>query len=154
MKADRVVLDTNVLISAAIMQLGKAKSALRGVIDHANLVASQDIFDELDTRLQRWKFDRYVTDDDRYRFKELILRYAEIVALNGTLRVCRDPDDDKIIETAVAGCADALVSGDKDLLALRPIGDESEIEQDGRTIRHHDDVGRFDIAMHDAEGVS
>lgn len=34
-------------------------------------------------------------------------------------RVCRDPDDDWILATAVAGSADLIVTGDKDLLVLR-----------------------------------
>jgi len=42
------------------------------------------------------------------------------VELRGTLRVCRDPDDDKLLEIAVVGRADYLVTGDQDLLILDP----------------------------------
>jgi uncharacterized protein len=51
---------------------------------------------------------------------------ASILALRGDLvmigeriRVCRDPNDDFLIETAVAGGADYLVTGDEDLLSLK-----------------------------------
>ena len=42
------------------------------------------------------------------------------VEIPGTLRVCRDPDDDKLLEVAVIGRADCLVTGDQDLLILNP----------------------------------
>jgi predicted nucleic acid-binding protein len=42
------------------------------------------------------------------------------VELSGMVRVCRDPDDDKLLETALVGRADCLVTGDRDLLVLHP----------------------------------
>jgi uncharacterized protein len=42
------------------------------------------------------------------------------VAVSGVLKACRNPDDDKFVETAVAGEADCIVTGDGDLLALDP----------------------------------
>lgn len=36
--------------------------------------------------------------------------------------VCRDPDDDEILAIAIAGNADAVVTGDSDLLAIRRYG--------------------------------
>ena len=42
------------------------------------------------------------------------------VELSGTVRVCRDPDDDELLEIAVVGRADCLVTGDQDLLVLDP----------------------------------
>jgi predicted nucleic acid-binding protein len=40
---------------------------------------------------------------------------GEIVPVTGTLKLCRDPKDDVVIETAVAGQVAVLVSGDRDL---------------------------------------
>jgi predicted nucleic acid-binding protein len=40
---------------------------------------------------------------------------AEVVPIQGDLKVCRDPNDDMVIETAIRGAADVLVTGDKDL---------------------------------------
>ena len=51
--------------------------------------------------------------------------------------VCRDPDDDEILAIAIAGNADAVVTGDSDLLAIRTyegirIVTVAELEHDGR----------------------
>lgn len=43
---------------------------------------------------------------------------SEVVTLPGTLRLCRDPDDDMVIETAMVGQADLIVTQDEDLLSL------------------------------------
>ena len=48
--------------------------------------------------------------------------------------VC-DPDDDKMLETAVVGRADCIVTGDNDLLALRPIGEAAAVEVDQALFR-------------------
>jgi predicted nucleic acid-binding protein len=45
---------------------------------------------------------------------------GEPVRLTRTITACRDPQDDKVLEIAVAGKADAIVTGDEDLLALHP----------------------------------
>ena len=45
---------------------------------------------------------------------------AEWVTITGQIRVCRDPDDDKFLETAVSGEATCIVTGDADLLTLDP----------------------------------
>jgi uncharacterized protein len=126
MKADRVVCDTNVLISAAIMPAGKARRAVNHVIDNGRLVISAELFSEYETRLARPKFDRYVSKVDREEFLQLMLVSADRVTIPRLLRVCRDADDDKVIETAVVGNADCLLTGDADLLVLRP-GSAAEI---------------------------
>jgi putative PIN family toxin of toxin-antitoxin system len=53
---------------------------------------------------------------------QYMLRRAIRVNLSGTLRVCRDPDDDKFLECAERARADLLITGDKDLLTLRTHG--------------------------------
>jgi putative PIN family toxin of toxin-antitoxin system len=45
---------------------------------------------------------------------------AELVPIPTPIRACRDPRDDKFLEVAVHGRADAIVTGDADLLALNP----------------------------------
>lgn len=65
MRADRVVLDSNVLISAVISPLGKPFACLAWVHDHATLIASRDLIDEVETRLARPKFAKCVDEARR-----------------------------------------------------------------------------------------
>ncbi|MYF08683.1 MAG: putative toxin-antitoxin system toxin component, PIN family [Rhodospirillaceae bacterium] len=51
------------------------------------------------------------------------MRVSERVAIVGAKLGCRDPDDDKLLETALMGNADCLVTGDGDLLAMSPFHD-------------------------------
>jgi putative PIN family toxin of toxin-antitoxin system len=62
MKVERVVLDTNVLISAVLSPLGKPFACLHWVLDNATLIASRGLLDELETRLARRKFAKYVDE--------------------------------------------------------------------------------------------
>jgi uncharacterized protein len=48
------------------------------------------------------------------------LKVAEMIEINDTIAACRDPKDDKLLELAVGGNADFLITGDKDLLVLNP----------------------------------
>ena len=120
MTALRVVLDSNVLISAVISPLGKPFGCFSWVLDHGTLVASLEVIEEVETRLARPKFAKYVDEAKRRSFIADIRLTAVLVALTGTLKACRDPDDDKLLETAILGAADYLVTGDQDLLVLNP----------------------------------
>lgn len=118
MKAERVVLDTNVIISALLSPHGKPFACLSFVLDHAALIIAPELLDELETRLARPKFAKYV-DQSKHRALVAQLALAAVtVELRGIVRVCRDPDDDKVLETAVLGRADCIVTGDEDLLIL------------------------------------
>jgi uncharacterized protein len=66
----------------------------------------------------RPKFTKYL-DESRRRsvIAELTLSAVQ-VELAGTVKVCRDPDDNKVLEIAAVGRADCIVTGDQDLLVL------------------------------------
>ena len=68
----------------------------------------------------RPKFDRYVEQKTRQRFLADLASVGEWVVITGAVQACRDPDDDKFLETAINGEADCIVTGDGDLLALHP----------------------------------
>jgi putative PIN family toxin of toxin-antitoxin system len=120
MTAERVVLDTNVLISAALISTGRPFAVLKHVLETGVLLFSDETFEEVATRLMRPKFDRYVSESTRQVLLVDLAAIAEWTAITGAVHVCRDPDDDKLLETAIAGRADALVTGDSDLLELHP----------------------------------
>ena len=120
MSVERVVLDTNVLISAALLSSGKPFAVFQEVLDSGVLIFSNETFEEIATRLMRPKFDRYVSRSTRERFLADLAAVAEWTAITGAVHYCRDPNDDKIVETALAGLADCLVTGDADLLEMHP----------------------------------
>lgn len=120
MRVERVVLDTNVLISAVLSPLGKPFACLEWVLDNATLIVSRELLDELETRIARPKFSKYVDEPRRRAFVADLSLSGVQVELSGRVTVCRDPDDNKLLETAIAGRADCLVTGDQDLLALNP----------------------------------
>ena len=81
---------------------------------------SQALSEELDDVLSRPRFERYVTWQERTTFLRDLFRMAVSVPITETVRVCRDPKDDKILELAVNGRADYIVTGDDDLLVMNP----------------------------------
>jgi uncharacterized protein len=117
---DRVVLDTNVLISGLLSTTSTPARAVERAISDGQLLASTATLRELMTKLLSPKFDRYVP---RERRDALLLRLApliEIVEVVQRVQASRDPDDDKFLEVAINGRADVVVSGDGDLLDLNP----------------------------------
>ena len=120
MRRDRVVLDTNVLISGFLSTTSTPARAVQHAISSGQLLASTDTLRELMAKLLSPKFDRYVP---RERRDALLLRLApliEIVEVVQRIQASRDPDDDKFLEVAINGRADVVVSGDGDLLNLNP----------------------------------
>nr|WP_295787263.1 putative toxin-antitoxin system toxin component, PIN family [Rhodoferax sp.] len=115
----KLVVDTNVLISAALSTQGAPAPLVRRVLGQHTLVFSQPTFDELQTRLYRPKFDRYITLEQRQRLLHDFNACAHWVDLAPYPVYCRDPDDDKFIATALQAQAHWLVSGDRDLLEAR-----------------------------------
>lgn len=121
MKArERVVVDTNALVSRLLLPHSTPGRAVRKAVDEARLLASAATVEELVEVLSRRKFDPYVTVEERQGFLRLLGRIVEMVPVVHTVRECRDPRDDTFLELAVNGEADVIVSGDADLLVLHP----------------------------------
>lgn len=124
MKADqrsKVVVDTNVWISAALSSSGSPALVVRWVLSKGLPVFSSRTFDELETRLWRPKFDRWLTVDQRKRLLHDLgaaAHWVEIDDATASQGFCRDPDDDAFLHAALGSRATCIVSGDADLLAL------------------------------------
>lgn len=121
MRADRVVADTNVLISAVLRPQGPPRAAVDAVrLENGVLLFSEETLAELRTRILRRKFDRYAGRDARLAWLARLEAVSERVPIFGARLGCRDPDDDKLLETALMGDAACLITGDRDLLAMSP----------------------------------
>ena len=111
----RVVLDTNVLVSALHFG-GRPRRLLDDVLrgDHT-LIIGPAILGELEDVLVDtcgWASERASA------VRGELEAIADVVTPVEVPHVCRDPDDDQILAIAITGSADALVTGDADLLAL------------------------------------
>ena len=114
----RIVIDNNVLISRIISPGSTPAQAVKKAFDNAVILTSVDCLAEFDAVLSRRKFDRYVAIKERLDFLEFIVGSSKLVAVDYTIKACRDPKDNMILEVAVNGNADMIVTGDLDLLAL------------------------------------
>ena len=110
----RVVFDTNVVV-AGIVAEGLCREILEIHVPEHTAILSPVLWDELVATLRR-KFG--LTPDDL----PILALYRQHAAWCDPAKlakaVSRDPDDDWVLATAVAGDAEAIVSGDADLLTL------------------------------------
>jgi putative PIN family toxin of toxin-antitoxin system len=120
MTGERVVIDTNVLISGLFSTTSTPALAVEKAVTKAQLVATTETLRELIEQLLLPKFDRYVRRERRDALLERVASLVEIIEPLQPIRASRDPKDDKFLEAAVNGRADVIVTGDKDLLDLNP----------------------------------
>jgi putative PIN family toxin of toxin-antitoxin system len=120
MKAERLVIDSNVWIAALVAPAGTARKLVEAVLDlEIEILMSESTFAELVSRLERPKFDRYREPGSWNAFLAALVELASWHEDAGTATgASRDADDDKFLALAVTGQADAIVSGDRDLLEL------------------------------------
>jgi putative PIN family toxin of toxin-antitoxin system len=120
MTRERVVIDTNVLISSLFFTASTPALAVDKAVTKAQLVATTETLRELIGKLHSPKFDRYVRRERRGALLERVASLVEHIEVLQAIRASRDPKDDKFLEAAVNGRADVIVTGDKDLLDLNP----------------------------------
>lgn len=81
---------------------------------------SQATWQEFLEVVYRPKFNRYLTAAQRVMFVKEIEALACWPDVGESVDACRDPTDNKFLEVALAGQAEAVITGDKDLLVLHP----------------------------------
>lgn len=111
----RVVLDTNVLV-AAFGARGLCEALFAACLEGHEIVVSEHILGELRRHLTR---AFRMPASQAGEIVAFVRQHSELVEPTRVEKTaCRDPDDLPVLGTAVAGRADVLVTGDRDLLEL------------------------------------
>ena len=120
MKNRRVILDTNLWISFLI---SKDFTAIDNLIQGQDitLLFSSESLEEFLEVAQRPKFKKFFSVKDIEKLLEIFDQFAELIRIKSNLKLCRDPKDNFLLNMAVDGKADYLVTGDKDLLVIEQI---------------------------------
>lgn len=118
----RAGVDTNLLIRALIKPRGTVGPLLTRLRANAyTLIYSPPLLDELIEKLalprirQKYALDHQAVEDTL----ALLALRGELVYPTRAIKVYRDPDDNAVLEAAIAGNASSIVSGDEDLLVLK-----------------------------------
>jgi len=112
-----IVLDTNVVIAAFISPRGICHEVFELCVRNHSLISSEFILAEIEEKLKQ-KF--YYNEREIADIIELILEGFKIVKIKeNKINICRDKDDNNILEAAVSAKANVIITGDKDLLILK-----------------------------------
>ena len=116
----RVVMDTNVAVSAVLLPRSVPRQAFDRALEHGTVLISSATVAELNDVLRRPQFDKYVHEDERLEFLAILVRDTGLVAVTDVMTDCRDPKDNEFLELALSGKTTHIVSGQEDLLVLHP----------------------------------
>ncbi|MHB1664862.1 MAG: putative toxin-antitoxin system toxin component, PIN family [bacterium] len=118
-KVKRVVIDTNVILSALLFKGKLSKIVELWEKELTIPLISKETFNELKRVLKYPKFS-LTKDEINSIIEEYILPYFEAVDITTSVKgVCRDSEDDKFLSCAVSAKADYIISGDMDLCDLK-----------------------------------
>lgn len=114
----KIVLDTNILISACGWE-GKPRKLFRKILTgEYELIISKEQLDEVKRVLDYPKFD--FTEDQKSRFLVILVLVSTIIPINKGVDIIKDDtDDNRIVEIALEAQADFIISGDTHLLEIK-----------------------------------
>jgi len=117
-KKTKIIIDTNLWISFLISRNFEKLDFLfsSGKIC---LLFSEQLFAEFISVTKRDKFRKYFSEIDINELSMRMRNVAKIIKTTSVQTQCRDPKDNFLLELALDGKADYLITGDKDLLELR-----------------------------------
>lgn len=118
MPAVRAVLDTNIFVSAFLGKGPPARIYEAFKKGEFELISSKELVAEAAEVLMRPALG--IPPEDIKPAFRLLRKRALIIRPKDRIDVCRDPSDDLVLECAVSGKADWIVTGDQDLLSLHP----------------------------------
>ncbi|MDH2926067.1 putative toxin-antitoxin system toxin component, PIN family [Lonepinella koalarum] len=122
LRNNRIVIDTNILINAAIFPHSVPNQVLQKALQYYQVFVSQQTLNEFIEVIRRPKFSRYFNSVvEREHFIQFFSKAVEQIEITKTITDCQDPKDNKFLEIAIAANARLLVTGDKkDLLSMNP----------------------------------
>ena len=121
MNFDRpIVIDTGVLVSAAIRPQSVPALALQKALLHHEVCVSQATIAELQDVLSRSKFDKYATAQIRQGFVDGLLLRARMVEVTQQINERSDTKDDKFLALALAVSAEMILASDPHLTQMHP----------------------------------
>ena len=115
-----IVIDTGVLVSAAIRPQSVPALALQKALLHHELCVSEATFAELREVLSRSKFDRYAAAKTRRAFVDGLLLHVRLVEVSQVVNDCSDPKDNKFLALALTVNAEMIVASDPHLTVMHP----------------------------------
>ena len=114
----RLVCDTNVLIAGLVAD-GLCRDIVKRRLAKHDLFTSTALLAELNEQLR----DKFGVDPESVPFIKAYRERATVIKPAALpTSICRDPDDDEVLAVAATAKADAIVTGDKDLLTLKSNG--------------------------------
>lgn len=113
------VVDTNVLVSALVFKR-KPEQVISRILQFGHFLFSDDTLEELLDVLGRPRFSKYISDEIINDYIKLLDSFSIYLKPSEKITACRDPKDNMILELAVAGKAEFIITGDQDLLVLNP----------------------------------
>ena len=117
----KIVIDTNV-IASAIFFGGRPKELIEHLVyRRVDAYASTEIISEYRETIEELS-ERYPNRPNNIPLTDILFA-MKMVEPTTHVDICRDPDDNKFIDCAIDGECIYIVSGDKDLLSLKPYGD-------------------------------
>lgn len=111
----RIVIDTNVLISAGLLPRSRSAWAVATVVETFVLAQNRATWEELVSRIERPKFDRYFGENGRLAYLAKLAQVAQFFDAAADVRISRDADDDKFVSLALDVGATLIMSGDGEL---------------------------------------
>jgi putative PIN family toxin of toxin-antitoxin system len=116
----RIVVDTNILISALGWKDGNPRKTLdRCIQGKCKLIESIDLIKEFLAVIQRPKFD-FISEDEKAEFLLEFIHICDTIEPKRKITlIMDDPNDNLVLECAFEGKADYIISGDEHLLKLK-----------------------------------
>lgn len=117
----RIVIDTNILVSAAITPHSATASVVEKCLSEYVVFVSKQTKNELVEVFSRPKFNRYFNKVQPQAYLTRFLELAVEIEPSEVITDCKDPKDNPFLSVAVSAKAHYLVTGDKkDLLSMNP----------------------------------